>query len=116
MQTPDDRLLTVPELARRSGVDVKALRGAVRRGELRASYPGERETWPRVRWADFEAWLNSRWDVPEPLQLLPGQAERVAQLEERLVSILGPQAQLRPHVRARLQAASQISTGDRSRG
>jgi hypothetical protein len=53
----DCDILTVPALARRSGIDVRRLRAAIRRGELPAYTGGT--AWPRVVWSDFLAWLRS---------------------------------------------------------
>jgi hypothetical protein len=45
---------TIRQTARRSGFGERAVREAVRRGEL-ALYTVA-GSWPRIRWSDFEAW------------------------------------------------------------
>jgi excisionase family DNA binding protein len=54
-------ILTVNELAQRSKLGEKAVRNAIRRGELRASKLCGR--W-RIRESDYEAWVEAGTYVP----------------------------------------------------
>ena len=49
--------ITVPEAARRTGLGLRQFRRAVRDGELATYSVGD---WPRLRWSQVEAWLESR--------------------------------------------------------
>lgn len=51
-------LMTIPALAKRSGVGVRRLRRAVRSGELPA-YTAD-SGWPRVMWSEFLDWVRSK--------------------------------------------------------
>jgi len=53
----DRELLTAPELAERSGLDVRRLRAAIRAGRLPAYIPAG-TTLPRVFWSDFVRWTR----------------------------------------------------------
>jgi hypothetical protein len=53
----DRELLTAPELAERSGLDVRRVRIAIRDGGLRAYTPAG-TTLPRVFWGDFVEWVR----------------------------------------------------------
>lgn len=67
------QLLTVPELARRFGIGVRPIRGAIRRGELAAYHLGSESGWTRISEAEFLVWLRSR-----RLQTGPTASKRVA--------------------------------------
>jgi excisionase family DNA binding protein len=56
------RLLTIPEIAERSGYGQRFLRDEVRAGRLRAYRAGKR--WLRIREADFADWLESQRVAP----------------------------------------------------
>jgi hypothetical protein len=49
-------LVTIPEAARRSGLGLRQFRRAVLNGELPVFDIGD---WPRVRWNDVVAWIES---------------------------------------------------------
>ncbi|MCH7869226.1 MAG: helix-turn-helix domain-containing protein [Myxococcales bacterium] len=51
----NERLFTVPEIARKTGVSPKRIRFAVAEGHLRACDLGTR--WLRIRGSDFERWM-----------------------------------------------------------
>jgi hypothetical protein len=53
----DRELLTAPELAERSGLDVRRVRIEIRSGALRAYTPAG-TTLPRVFWSDFVEWVR----------------------------------------------------------
>ena len=53
----DCELLTIPELHRVYRLGLKALRRAAARGDFPVYLAGT--SWPRVRRAEFEAWLAS---------------------------------------------------------
>jgi len=50
-------LLTVPQVARRSGVSAKKLRQAIKSGALVAYTCGT--GWPRIYWPEFLQWVRS---------------------------------------------------------
>ena len=52
-----DALMTLPEASRRVGLSMRQLRRARERGELAIYLIGG---WPRVRWVDVVAWIESR--------------------------------------------------------
>lgn len=60
-------ILTVEEVARRSKLGEKAVRNAIRRGELRASKLCGR--W-RIREKDYEAWFDSGRLVVRPVAVV----------------------------------------------
>ena len=75
---PDtDETLTVRQFARRTGIGEHTIRGAIRSGELSASFPGERRTWARVQWSSFLAWMQAR---ERPTQGDPHVAAAIARL------------------------------------
>jgi len=53
----DRELLTAPELAERSGLDVRRIRAEIRAGRLPAYTPAG-TTLPRVFWSDFVRWTR----------------------------------------------------------
>lgn len=71
-------LLTLPRAARRFGVSQKALRRAVKDGELAAYQIGDR--WYRVRPEAVEAWIRSK-RVPTPSALVEARVLRVLERE-----------------------------------
>ncbi len=52
-----EAFITIPEAARRGGFGGRQLRRAIDRGELRVFDIGG---WPRVRWSDVVAWVESK--------------------------------------------------------
>ena len=56
-QQERDALITLPEASRRVGLSMRQLRRARERGELAIYLIGG---WPRVRWVDVVAWIESR--------------------------------------------------------
>jgi predicted DNA-binding transcriptional regulator AlpA len=52
-----ERLITLREAARRSGLSLRQLYGARNRRELATYHIGG---WPRVRWSDVVSWIESR--------------------------------------------------------
>lgn len=64
-------LLTVPELARATGIGERTLREAIDRGALNAYRPGLRSL--RVFWGDFLDWIRSR----------PGDGRNAAEANDR---------------------------------
>ena len=70
-----NRLITLPEGARRSGLSVRQIRRGRDESELVVYEIGN---WPRVRWGDLLAWIESRRARPT------GHAEaRVAEVLQR---------------------------------
>ncbi len=54
-------LITLPSAARRAGVGIRELRRACARGKLKFYRPSAKErAWPKVRWIDVLAWIESR--------------------------------------------------------
>ena len=74
--TNDHEFITVPELARRTGIGAKRLRRAIRDGDLVAYTFGT--AWPRVSWAEFEKWMRGT-----RVRVTSHARRRVAELEAR---------------------------------
>ena len=53
----DPELLTVPSAARRAGIGIHQLRGAIREGALPVYEVG---SWPRVRWREVVRWIDAQ--------------------------------------------------------
>ena len=58
----ETEFITLPEASRRYGIGVKTLRRQARLGEFATYSVGT--AWPRVRRAEFEAWVRSTQTVP----------------------------------------------------
>ncbi len=61
----DREVLTIPELAKRSGISAEVLRAEMTRKNdpLPHSLVGR---WPRVRWSAFIEWLGRQECAPQP--------------------------------------------------
>lgn len=56
-RTASGELCTIPEAARRSGLGLRQLRRAIQSEEVSVYQIGG---WPRLRWSDVLAWVESR--------------------------------------------------------
>ena len=62
LETGLTELLSVPEVARRTGLGLRQLRRGIKQGELRTFDFG----WPRLKWCEVCAWIESREIAPDP--------------------------------------------------
>ena len=58
MKKADTALLcTLPEVSRRTGLGIRQIRRAIRAGEITVI---EISSWPRLRWSEVVAWIESK--------------------------------------------------------
>lgn len=57
-ETIAPELFTVPQAARRLGIDPRRLRAAIRSGQLAAYQPGDRTLY--IRWSELLHWLREQ--------------------------------------------------------